>query len=39
MVQTMWWDEILLWHEEARMIHRESFGLLVPHASNKGAEA
>lgn len=38
MVQTMWWDEVLLWHEEARMIHRESFGLLMPQAANKGAE-
>jgi hypothetical protein len=31
----MWWDDILLWHEEARMIHRETFGLLVPRAASQ----
>ena len=25
-VMTMWWDELLLWHEEARTIHAETFG-------------
>lgn len=25
----MFWDEILLWHEEARAIHDETFGLLL----------
>lgn len=32
LVLDMWWDELLLWHEEARMIHRETFGLLLPQA-------
>jgi hypothetical protein len=27
-VLEMFWDEILLWHEEARTIHDETFGLL-----------
>lgn len=34
-VMEMWWDDILLWHEEARMIHRETFGLLVPRATSQ----
>jgi len=31
-VMEMWWDEALLWHEEAREIHSETFGLLSPAA-------
>ncbi|WP_202618516.1 MULTISPECIES: hypothetical protein [unclassified Ensifer] len=29
-VMALWWDEVLLWHEEARRIHAETFGLLLP---------
>jgi hypothetical protein len=25
----MFWDDVLLWHEEARAIHGETFGLLL----------
>jgi len=30
----MWWDEVLLWHEEARVIHAETYGLLIPREAN-----
>ncbi|PZP72869.1 MAG: hypothetical protein DI604_13180 [Delftia acidovorans] len=38
-IAAMWWDEVLLWHEEARMIHRESFGLLLPQSVQPRGEA
>lgn len=25
----MWWDELMLWYEEARAVHLETFGVLL----------